>query len=439
MEHDKKKKGKKKKNKQGKTSATAGVGELTSENNNHANTANQKNHQNVNSDGSDVPKRGLQQAVVDSDRESISGAETSRSVEAEKSYWLNRESSLEQKIKELQEQLDIHVQREADLERNISQSQKERNSWHHKETELEATISQLQTEKCAWLQKEAACEEKLNQLVEETSALRSMEACFEEKRIQMETEKVDLALRENSAAETIASLIKDNAKLHAQVIELETTSNNISHQNQQLKEHVSDLQSKIQDLENSVATHLSSERTRNITAYEGMNLQLESAQALVAKLLSENDILVEKVNVLKTELDQKTATTQSSSPIKPVDPLVKISKAADMDETSTTETDSMLSSAETDTVSNMGPSDTLVNHMHSEGSNLNQISRVSMESGEIVQISLNEIDVAAATSAIYVPEDSDPVPITDAPLIGAPFRFISFVARYVSGADLVQK
>ncbi|KAI3829521.1 hypothetical protein L1987_03647 [Smallanthus sonchifolius] len=438
MEHEKKKRGKKKKNKQGKTSVSAGVGELTTENNNHANVANQ-NHQNVNSDSSDVPKRGLQQAVVDSDRESISGAETSRSVEAEKSYWLNREASLEQKIKELQEQLDIHVQREADLERNISQSQKERNSWHHKETELEATISQLQTEKRAWLQKEADCEEKLNRLVEETSTLRSMEACFEEKRIQMETEKVNLAQRENSAAETIASLIKDNAKLQAQVIELETSSNNISHQNQQLKEHVSDLQSKIQDLENSVATHLSSERTKNVTAYEDMNLQLESAQALVAKLLSENDILVEKVNVLKTELDQKTATTQSSSPIKPVDPLVKNPKAADMDETSTTETDSMPSSAETDTVSNVGPSDTLVNHMHSEGSDLNQISRVSMESGEIVQISLNEIDVAAATSAIYVPEDADPVPLTDAPLIGAPFRFISFVARYVSGADLVQK
>lgn len=31
------------------------------------------------------------------------------------------------------------------------------------------------------------------------------------------------------------------------------------------------------------------------------------------------------------------------------------------------------------------------------------------------------------------------VPISDAPLIGAPFRFISFMARYVSGADLVNQ
>lgn len=74
MEHEKKKKHKKKKNKQGKTSVPAGAGESTSDNSNHANVANQ-NHQNLNSDSSDVPKRGQLQAVGDSDRESISGTE----------------------------------------------------------------------------------------------------------------------------------------------------------------------------------------------------------------------------------------------------------------------------------------------------------------------------------------------------------------------------
>ncbi|KAK1428095.1 hypothetical protein QVD17_16923 [Tagetes erecta] len=445
MEHEKekKKRNKKKKNKQGKTSA----GESTSENSNHANVAN-PNHQNLNSDSSDVPKRGQQQAVGDSDIESVSGTETSRSVEAEKSYWLNREASLEQKIKELQEQLDIHVQREADLESNISQSQQERNLWHHKETELETTISELKTEKQSWLQKEAGYEEKLNQLSEETSSLRSLGACFEENRIQVEAEKVDMAQREDSAAETIASLSKDNAILRAHVIELETSINNISNQNQQLKEHVSDLQSKIQDLENSVAAHLSSDSTKNITEYEDMHSQLESAQALVARLLSENEELAEKVNDLKTELDQKSATAQPSSHIKPYDPTVKNPKVADIYETSGPQTAPIpMTPKKLNTVSNVGPlsgfkdgmpSDKLVNRMNSEGSDLNQISRVSMESGEIVQISLNENDSKVARSATYVPERLEPVPLTDAPLIGAPFRLISFVARYVSGADLVQ-
>ncbi|XP_076883562.1 uncharacterized protein LOC143532382 isoform X2 [Bidens hawaiensis] len=364
MENEKKKRNKKKKNKQAKTNASAAAaGEL----NNHANASNQI-HQNLNSDNSDVPK-----TVADSDRDSISGTET---------------ASLEQKIKELQEQLDMHAQREAD---HLSQSWKERNLWHHKENELEARVSQLQTEKHSWLQKE------------------------------------------NSAAASLATLNKDNAKLQARVIELETSINHISHQNQQLKEHVSDLQLKIQDLENAVATHLSAERTKHITEYDDMNLQLESAQALVARLLSENEKLVEKVNILQIELDQKTASIQSS------DPKIKNPKSADMDDTSASETDPILSSAEElDTVSNVGPlsgmpSDKLVNHMNPMGSDLNQNSRVSMESVEIVQVSLNENDAMSATS---VPE---PVPLTDAPLIGAPFRLISFMARYVSGADLVQK
>ncbi|XP_076893856.1 uncharacterized protein LOC143545981 [Bidens hawaiensis] len=282
MENEnKKKRNKKKKNKQAKATASAagaGAGEL----NNHANASNQS----LNYDNSDVPK-----TVADSDRESISGTETSRSVEAEKSYWLNREASLEQKIKELHEQLDIHTQRDAGLERNISQSWKERNLWHHKENELEARVSQLQTEKHSWLQKE------------------------------------------NSAAATLATLNKDNAKLQARVIELETSINHISHQNQQLKEHVSDLQLKIQDLENAVATHLSAERTKHITEYDDMNLQLEYAQALVARLLSENEKLVEKVNILQIELDQKTAKIQS------FDPIIRNPKSADMNDTSASETD----------------------------------------------------------------------------------------------------
>ena len=58
------------------------------------------------------------------------------------------------------------------------------------------------------------------------------------------------------------------------------------------------------------------------------------------------------------------------------------------------------------------------------------------DSGEIVQIPLDDTDVRDLESqAIHGEENA--VPISDAPLIGAPFRLISFVAKYVSGADLV--
>lgn len=65
----------------------------------------------------------------------------------------------------------------------------------------------------------------------------------------------------------------------------------------------------------------------------------------------------------------------------------------------------------------------------------------SDESGEIVQIPLNETEAQTSElqsgGAEY--ESMAAVPLSDAPLIGAPFRFISFVAGYVSGADLVDK
>lgn len=66
-------------------------------------------------------------------------------------------------------------------------------------------------------------------------------------------------------------------------------------------------------------------------------------------------------------------------------------------------------------------------------------SLLSDDAGEIVQIPLddNEIQDIELQDAKNVENDADAVPITDAPLIGAPFRLISFVANFVSGADLV--
>lgn len=62
----------------------------------------------------------------------------------------------------------------------------------------------------------------------------------------------------------------------------------------------------------------------------------------------------------------------------------------------------------------------------------------TIKSEEIVQIPLDENEAANDTDLESSHnEEKVEVPISDAPLIGAPFRLISFVARYVSGADLV--
>ena len=61
---------------------------------------------------------------------------------------------------------------------------------------------------------------------------------------------------------------------------------------------------------------------------------------------------------------------------------------------------------------------------------------------ETVPVSVNpngEIDVESQVAVAGEAEEvSGGVPMVDAPLIGAPFRLVSFVARYVSGADLAE-
>lgn len=66
-------------------------------------------------------------------------------------------------------------------------------------------------------------------------------------------------------------------------------------------------------------------------------------------------------------------------------------------------------------------------------------SSEGIDSDEIVQIPLDEnerllTDLEAGNNVAEKTE----VPISHAPLIGAPFRIISFVTKYVSGADLVK-
>lgn len=62
----------------------------------------------------------------------------------------------------------------------------------------------------------------------------------------------------------------------------------------------------------------------------------------------------------------------------------------------------------------------------------------SRTSEEIVPVPLDDIQIHEDDGQQSGADDETAeVPFSDAPIIGAPFRLISFVARYVSGADLV--
>jgi hypothetical protein len=63
----------------------------------------------------------------------------------------------------------------------------------------------------------------------------------------------------------------------------------------------------------------------------------------------------------------------------------------------------------------------------------------SRTSEEIVPVPLDDIQIHEDDAQQSGGDQAAEVPFSDAPIIGAPFRLISFVARYVSGADLVDE
>lgn len=175
---------------------------------------------------------------------------------------------------------------------------------------------------------------------------------------------------------------------------------------------------------------------------EDLNAQIETACALIEKLVTENAELVEKMNELYMELGSlKTGDVAS---------VVIPNYATVQDSTSTSYDDISSSAANAAQHSEKFP--IMEQHQHdADLDHANNIARHSSEttvSGEIFQIPLDENGAQKQDLEAQPPPSTneagqgqgkkeDDVPLTDAPLTAAPFRLISFVARYVSGSDLV--
>ncbi|GMH10052.1 hypothetical protein Nepgr_011893 [Nepenthes gracilis] len=241
----------------------------------------------------------------------------------------------------------------------------------------------------------------------------------------------------------IASLNDDKTRLQIQVMELEESRKNFSQENQRLMDDLSVLQSQIKDLEWSLSNaQLSAEVPQDAEEGEDLNSQIEAACALVVKLIAENAELVEKVNELQIELDRQSIKSGVSSVVFPKS-IVASANA--------TIPNPVIESIEGNAISVeiVNSSDrTLVTDERIIGDcadieydALGQDSLQTGVSGEIMQIPLEENGAQDLGSQALTNEEkeSDIVALTDAPLTGAPFRLISFIAKYVSGDDLVLK
>ncbi|KAK4771253.1 hypothetical protein SAY87_031785 [Trapa incisa] len=409
MEDEKKKKRKKKKNKQNnkvaEDTAVAINGEGGAASVDHQNHLNNgQNHDNK-VDGpaidTDEVKTNLHQ---EDDAESLN-------------------ASLKESIEHLRSEHDLLLQKEADLKINLVQLQSEKESWLHKEESLEEKISFLSDDKASLELKQKSLDEKI---------------------IQLERDYDSWILKEKSNKETISIMEMELTKLRLQVEGLEESKNVSIQENQSLTDVISGLQAQIQTLESnniSISQTLDEQR-KHSSECDVLNSQLEGACALVEKLITENSELVEKVNELYLELDKQKANSRHSSP-GTYDSSLERDGTTDIADRHSISSKNLLVLAEKAET----PSEIVIAQdepFHSDTRDAYHSIVISNTlksdvSGEIVQIPLDESDVQTSEVHGGGEESTVAVPLSDAPLIGAPFRFISFVAGYVSGADLVDK
>ncbi|KAH9737041.1 mitochondrial ATP synthase D chain-related protein [Citrus sinensis] len=360
----------------------------------------------------------IQNVQVDADRHQSNGAESANLAEAERQHLLQREAILEETVKHLRNERESHIQKEATLEGTVQQLQNECDLYKEKVGGLEMNIAKLQSEKEFWLQKEAT-------LIPQAS--------LEERLKLLEADKDSWTQMESVSKETIAGLSVDITQLRMQVVELEESRNNLLQENHQLKENVSSLRSQLSSDESKKLQHATSEQ-------KDFSTQIEAAGALIDKLITENIELVEKVNDLAVKLDRQSVAAGLSSAIGS-DAVTTLTSDTEPMSESSDNMSSLNNRLETQGVVAVKEDRNGINGVHADPPPLVLNSSEADYSGEIVQIPLDDKEVQDLELQV-VESDTDKVasvPLTDAPLIGAPFRLVSFVAKYVSGADLVNK
>ncbi|XP_042946614.1 uncharacterized protein C713.09 isoform X3 [Carya illinoinensis] len=367
--------------------------------------------------------------------------ETVKMFQNENEWHIKKEATLEETIKQLQQKNHSYVQKEATLEEKVKKLQQKNHSFIQKEASLEETVKLLQNENQSHIKRKATLEETINQLQHECHSYIQKEESLEEKVKHLEREKGFWIIKENSTKETLANLHGDAAKLQAQVVELEEFRSNLLQENQRLMDIISGLQSQIQNLERSTSsTSLSVDLKMHGSEHEDLNSQMEGALALVEKLMTENAELVEKVNKLYVELDRRITTDGLPSATGSIQ-MFETTETASIDPILESNENLSLAGKELESnkivpmkIENIG-----IDNVDFEHAAVIPTSLASEETGEIVQISMDENEIQDTELQAANNDEKTAVPLSDSPLVGAPFRLISFVTRYVSGADLVNK
>ncbi|KAH7677652.1 hypothetical protein IHE45_07G098100 [Dioscorea alata] len=299
------------------------------------------------------------------------------------------------------------------LQDKVKRLEDEKNLWLEREIILEEKIKHLQNEVHSCMYNETSFQEKLNDLKNRNDSLMQKEAILEERVNHIEGTREAWSLKE--------------------VKELEESRDATTRENQMLTESISCLEIRIQHLEE--ISYVSS-REKLMEIAEENTSQTQAAPEPVKNLETNNEHLDGKIKELHFVPDGYSAVAEPSIPEQDQSATTPVHYVTDYRGKMSESADSIQSAVR--------------NHeMYNGVQEFGVIPRVlpeqvleleeSRASEEIVQIPLDDTPVRRAESQPVINYENTAVSLTDAPLVGAPFRLISFMAKFVSGADLVKK
>ncbi|KAM0867218.1 hypothetical protein ACQ4PT_042142 [Festuca glaucescens] len=303
------------------------------------------------------------------------------------------------------------------LHNKINQLEDEKSLWLQKVNMMESELEKLHNKVGYHAQDEVLLEEKLNNLQNGYNMLVKKEEVLDNKVKCIEDVNGVLTHQETSLKERLNGLEEINKALQEQVKVLDEASKTTVEENQRLVISVDELESRLQTLEAKIALTEAS-MTKEAPENEVMD-QTDLAGSLLHKQTGPTT-MISKGNELIAErgLNSPLTVTLDNFPI---------SSYANNHEDGT-------SGHFPEATSSNGGDEILIDVDARQGFDEPRTT------GEIVPVPLDDIQIhedgpQPPGSAI----DTDEVPFTDAPIVGAPFRLISFVAWYVSGADLVNQ
>nr|XP_009384943.1 PREDICTED: uncharacterized protein LOC103972359 isoform X1 [Musa acuminata subsp. malaccensis] len=314
---------------------------------------------------------------------------------------------------------------------------------------LQEQVRELEYEKALWFQKQAIyaplkanLEEKIKVLQEEVYLCAQKEAFVEEKLKNVESIKDSLVLTEISLKERIARVEEASTALDTQVKELQGLRNTFFEENQQLMEKVTGLEKKIQSIEERAPSHENLTETMTKLPEDDFSAQqTEASSALFGDQTSGSTELSEKVNEPYI-IPEKHGGHPSGTDLNGVEMLDRASSpshyVSDFREKIKDSGETVHPSVQLQ--ENFGANNG-INDLDSETVNRPGPPPSDEPRGsEPATVPFDEIQIHKEDfTGVQNNEIAEAVPLSDAPLIGAPFRLISFMAKYVSGADLVKQ